>query len=101
MGKSTIAVNLAYELARMGGRVGLLDVDVYGPSLPVLVKPDDVSVRRSPLGTGMVYPIEHEGVKLLSLGFVSPKVREGPKTIHNGYTCSLTTLIVNVERGTR
>lgn len=52
-----------------------MDVDVYGPSLPVLVKPKDVAVRQSPLGSGMVYPIEHEGVKLLSLGFVSKKVR--------------------------
>ena len=69
-----MAVNLAYELARMGGRVGLLDVDIYGPSLPILVQPDDPAVRRSPLGSGMVYPIEHRGVKLLSLGFVSPNV---------------------------
>lgn len=75
MGKSTVAVNLAYELSRMGGRVGLLDVDVYGPSLPVLVTPDDHVVRKSPLGSGMVYPIEHKGVKLMSLGFVSSKVR--------------------------
>eukprot|EP00934_Nitzschia_sp_Nitz4_P005737 Nitzschia sp. Nitz4//scaffold119_size111653//54570//56593//NITZ4_004192-RA/size111653-processed-gene-0.188-mRNA-1//-1//CDS//3329533842//5727//frame0 len=71
VGKSTVAVNLAYELARLGGRVGLLDLDVYGPSLPVLVQPEDVTVRRSPLGNGMVYPIEHKGVKMLSLGFVS------------------------------
>ena len=69
-------MNLAYELARMGGRVGLLDVDVYGPSLPILVKPDDAAVRQSPLGSSMVYPIEHRGVKLLSLGFVSPQVKK-------------------------
>lgn len=75
VGKSTVAVNLAYELARLGGRVGLLDLDVYGPSLPVLVKPDDPAVRTSPLGRGMVYPIEHRGVKILSLGFVSAQVR--------------------------
>lgn len=77
VGKSTIAVNLAYELARMGGRVGLLDVDIYGPSLPTLVHPDDATVRRSPIGRGMVEPIEHKGVKLLSLGFVSPEVSIG------------------------
>ena len=75
MGKSTVAVNLAYELARMGGRVGLLDVDIYGPSLPVLIRPDDATVHRSPLGRGMVLPIEHRGVKALSLGYVSPQVR--------------------------
>jgi Mrp family chromosome partitioning ATPase len=72
VGKSTVAVNLAYELARMGGRVGLLDVDIYGPSLPILVHPDDPAVRKSKIGTSMVLPIVHAGVKLLSLGFVSP-----------------------------
>jgi len=72
VGKSTVAVNLAYELSRLGGRVGLLDVDVYGPSLPVLVEPDDPEVRQSTIGPGVVKPIEHKGVKLLSLGFVSP-----------------------------
>lgn len=75
MGKSTVAVNLAYELAAMGGRIGLLDLDVYGPSLPILVQPSDTTIRRSPLGSGMVYPIEHAGVKLLSLGFVNKHVR--------------------------
>ncbi|GAX24389.1 hypothetical protein FisN_4Lh521 [Fistulifera solaris] len=71
VGKSTIAVNLAYELAARGGRVGLLDLDIYGPSLPLLVDPKDTAVRPSPSGPGMVYPINHEGVKLLSLGYVS------------------------------
>ena len=74
VGKSTVAANLAYELARQGGRVGLLDVDIYGPSLAILVRPDDPAVRQSPLGKGMVYPIEHEGVKLMSMGYVSPTV---------------------------
>jgi Mrp family chromosome partitioning ATPase len=72
VGKSTIAVNLAYELARMGGRVGLLDVDIYGPSLPVLIHPDDAAVHPSPMGRGMIYPIHHRGVKVMSLGYVSP-----------------------------
>jgi len=73
VGKSTVAVNLAYELARMGGKVGILDADIYGPSLPTLVNPDDLVVRKSELGSGMVMPIEHRGVKMLSLGFVSPE----------------------------
>ena len=71
VGKSTVAVNLAYELACLGGRVGLLDLDVYGPSLPILVQPDDVAIRRSDKGRGMVVPIDHQGVKQLSLGFVN------------------------------
>lgn len=75
VGKSTIAVNLAYELAARGGRVGLLDLDIYGPSLPLLVDPEDRAIRPSPIGPGMVYPINHEGVKLLSLGYVSSQVR--------------------------
>jgi hypothetical protein len=76
VGKSTVAVNLAFELARIGGRVGLLDLDIYGPSLPILVQPEDIEVRRSPTASGMVYPIDHRGVKMLSLGFVSKTVRE-------------------------
>ena len=72
VGKSTIAANLAYALVNAGVRVGLLDVDVYGPSLPILIQPDDSTVRRSPLGKSMVMPIQHRGLKMLSLGFVSP-----------------------------
>jgi cellulose biosynthesis protein BcsQ len=64
-------VNLAYALAARGGRIGLLDLDLYGPSLPILVRPDDCTIRRSPLGPGLVYPILHHGVKLLSIGFVN------------------------------
>ena len=71
VGKSTVAVNLAYELAAQGGRVGLLDLDLYGPSLPILVQPDNPVIRRSPLGPGAVFPIEHGNVKLLSLGYVN------------------------------
>jgi MinD-like ATPase involved in chromosome partitioning or flagellar assembly len=66
-----VAVNLAYVLSARGGRVGLLDLDLYGPSLPILVRPDDCTIRRSPLGPGLVYPIVHRGVKLFSLGFVN------------------------------
>ena len=58
----------------MGGRVGLLDLDLYGPSIPVLIKPNDTTIRRSNLGKGMVYPINHEGVKVLSLGYVNQQV---------------------------
>ena len=78
VGKSTIATNLAYQLASSTsggyGRVGLLDLDVYGPSLPLLVQPTDPTVRQCPphIGEGMIEPISHAGVKLMSLGYVSP-----------------------------
>jgi Mrp family chromosome partitioning ATPase len=58
--------------------LGLADVDIYGPSLPVLVKVDDQVVRRSPLGSAMILPLQHKGVKMISLGFVSPNVRLQP-----------------------
>ncbi|GMI23271.1 hypothetical protein TrRE_jg8244, partial [Triparma retinervis] len=73
VGKSTVSVNLAYALARTKNlKVGLLDCDIYGPSLPTLISPDDITVRRSEIGK-MVVPIDHKGVKVLSLGYVSPK----------------------------
>ena len=76
VGKSTVAANLAYQLAASGGRVGLLDLDLYGPSLPVLVRSAAAGrpVRRSPLGPGAVHPIRHDGVVLMSLGFVNARV---------------------------
>ena len=77
VGKSTVAVNLAYTLAqRSGVRVGVLDLDLYGPSLPVLLRGSlsDTTIRRSPLGPGAVFPLQHAGVKLLSLGFVNTHV---------------------------
>jgi Mrp family chromosome partitioning ATPase/DUF971 family protein len=67
VGKSTIAVNIAYSLARLGGSVGLFDADVYGPSLPTLVSPKnrDLFMRNE-----MIQPLEYEGVRLMSFGFV-------------------------------
>lgn len=68
VGKSSICVNLAYMLGEMGAKVGILDADIYGPSLPFMVKPEKTEV----FGTkdGGILPLEYCGVKLMSMGFL-------------------------------
>ena len=66
VGKSTVAANLALELAGQGKRVGLLDLDIHGPSLPVLF-PHDEKLRGE---NGQVIPAEQHGLKLVSLGYM-------------------------------
>ncbi|MCM4159412.1 Mrp/NBP35 family ATP-binding protein [Antarcticibacterium flavum] len=70
VGKSTVTANLAVSLAKMGFKVGLLDADIYGPSMPMMF---DVEVER-PLsvnvdGKSKMKPVENYGVKMLSIGF--------------------------------
>lgn len=68
VGKSTVAVNLAVALAGQGARVGLLDADVYGPSIPIMM-----GIRRQPVAEdGKMVPLERHGVRLMSLGFLVP-----------------------------
>ena len=69
VGKSTTAVNLAIALRLEGLRVGLLDADVYGPSLPRML---GVSGRPSAAGGDMVRPLENYGVQLMSMGLLVP-----------------------------
>uniref|UniRef100_A0A0D6QUE9 Fe-S cluster assembly factor HCF101, chloroplastic n=1 Tax=Araucaria cunninghamii TaxID=56994 RepID=A0A0D6QUE9_ARACU len=68
VGKSTVAVNLAYTLAGMGARVGIFDADVYGPSLPTMVSPENRLLQMIP-ETKSIMPTEYLGVKLVSFGF--------------------------------
>ena len=56
VGKSTVAINLAVALSRRGLSVGLLDADVYGPSLPALVSPEDTCLLKT--DSGAIRPIE-------------------------------------------
>lgn len=70
VGKSTVAANLAIALARQGKRVGLLDADIHGPSMPKMFHTEDcrpVSVEED--GRTLIEPIEQYGVKMLSIGF--------------------------------
>ncbi|CAK7334900.1 unnamed protein product [Dovyalis caffra] len=68
VGKSTVAVNLAYTLAGMGARVGIFDADVYGPSLPTMVSPENRLLEMN-LEKKTIIPTEYLGVKLVSFGF--------------------------------
>ncbi|KAH0707822.1 hypothetical protein KY289_012898 [Solanum tuberosum] len=68
VGKSTVAVNLAYTLADMGARVGIFDADVYGPSLPTMVSPEKRILEMN-AEKRTIIPTEYMGVKLVSFGF--------------------------------
>lgn len=68
VGKTTVSVNLALALHKLGRRVGLLDADVYGPNVPLMM-----GTRETPLGHAeSIRPIEKFGVKLMSMGFLNP-----------------------------
>jgi ATP-binding protein involved in chromosome partitioning len=70
VGKSTVAVNLAVALARRGYATGLLDADIFGPSIPRMVNAENYRPEvRSENGTDMIVPLEKHGVKILSIGF--------------------------------
>ena len=68
VGKSTVAVNLGVALARDGARVGLMDADIYGPSIPLMMGVDE-QPRLDPEGRKIV-PFERHGLRFMSLGFL-------------------------------
>ncbi len=70
VGKSTVCVNLALALAKRGARVGLMDADVYGPSIHVLMGTNE---RPQQGRNKEIAPVEKDGLKLMSLGFLTEK----------------------------
>ena len=68
VGKTPLAVNLAVALAALGHKTGLMDADVYGPNVPLMM-----GINSTPTAYGeRIQPLEHHGVRLMSMGFLNP-----------------------------
>jgi ATP-binding protein involved in chromosome partitioning len=73
VGKSTVTSNLAVSLAMAGAKVGLIDADIYGPSIPVMFNTEKEQPGVKVVnGKNIIIPLEQYGVKLLSIGFLAP-----------------------------
>ncbi len=107
VGKSTVSVNLSIALSQLGAKVGLMDCDIYGPSIPLMM-----NVKEKPTASGeLLNPLNSYGIKMMSMGFLvdpdSPVVWRGPmitrtiqQFVHHVDWGSLDYLIVDLPPGT-
>jgi ATP-binding protein involved in chromosome partitioning len=97
VGKSTVAVNLAAAMAKAGMRVGLLDADIYGPSIPTML--GTVAAEPATSAAKKLLPVEAHGMKTLSIGYLSdpdaPMIWRGPIVMS-----AITQLLNDAEWGT-
>ena len=69
VGKSTVAVNLAVGLSKLGAKVGIMDADVYGPNVPLML---GVADKQPEIANNQIIPIEAHGVKIISMALLAP-----------------------------
>ena len=112
VGKSTVSVNLAIGLAKEGAKVGLLDADIYGPSIPIMLGLRDERPKMTDVnGESMIVPIERYGIKTMSIGLLVDEkqaiVWRGPMAssalkqfISDVYWQELDYLIIDLPPGT-
>jgi len=95
VGKSTTSVNLALAMQALGLKVGILDADIYGPSLPRLL---GIAGRPQPAGGQIIMPLEGFGIKVISMGFLvdegTPMIWRGPMVVS-----AITQMLQQVEWG--
>jgi ATP-binding protein involved in chromosome partitioning len=112
VGKSTVSVNLAIGLAREGASVGLLDADIHGPSIPMMLGMRDERPKMTEIdGKGMIVPMERYGIKAMSIGLLIDEkqavVWRGPQAsaalrqfITDVYWQELDYLVIDMPPGT-
>lgn len=82
VGKSTVAVNISVALAKLGAKVGLIDADIYGPSIPLMLGIKEKPRVFQDVQTAKMLPLENFGIKVISIGFLieddAPVIWRGP-----------------------